>query len=278
MEIKARKMKQHYLNRPFDFLNWCYLSICTAAQQWQKRKKILTSLMLMISLITGVSSSLAGSLDRDPIKKMIIAEAQKSVYVTPAIALAVAETESAFRPDAISHKGAIGVMQIMPRTARLEFGISRQALFDARTNIRLGVKFLDDLTHMYKGRIHFALSHYNGGSAVGAWPNSKVLPYTRDYVNRVLDRAQKYQRLLDQKQPDIYLAQSSQSEQRHSGIGAEHMQARPIAQNLNETEFWLEMISQMRNNHKKDNNVALSGLTARMQNNRNSFQKWLHQK
>ncbi len=55
--------------------------------------------------------------------------------------LAVARGESFFNPSAISHKGAVGIMQVMPSTAA-EFGVSREQLFDPRVNIDTGVRYL----------------------------------------------------------------------------------------------------------------------------------------
>ena len=123
------------------------------------------------------------------IQQMIIAEALKSKRVRPELALAVARVESGFNAEAVSSKGAIGVMQIMPKTAASVFGVERSRLFDAQLNIQLGVQFLDSLLHRYRGREDLALSHYNGGSKVGKWPNSRVIPYTRNYVTKVLTLA-----------------------------------------------------------------------------------------
>ena len=123
------------------------------------------------------------------IEQIIITEALKTDRVRPELALAVAQVESNFNPKALSHKGAIGVMQIMPATGRGVFGVEPDALWDPETNIRLGVKFLDSLLKRYRGREDLALSHYNGGSRVGAWPNSRVIPYTRGYVDKVLTYA-----------------------------------------------------------------------------------------
>jgi len=232
-------------------------------------------LFMLMVLIGSMSSALCDSTDKNRIKQIIISEAQKSVYVTPAIALAVAETESSFRSDVVSHKGAVGVMQIMPRTARLEFGLSRQALFDARTNIRTGIRFLDQLAHQYKGRMHFALSHYNGGSRVGAWPHSKVLPYTRDYVVNVLDRAKKYQIALadgsaydktpDYERPILSALPKGEAVPSHKFV----------VQDLDEAEIWLEIIAQMRDSQFGDTPIKMSALSRKMQANRDGFRNRL---
>ena len=127
------------------------------------------------------------------LKEMIANEARKTTHVTPSVALAVAKIESGFRPHVVSSAGAIGVMQIMPRTGRDVFGLSRTELFDPSINIRAGVTFLDQLIDRYDGRIDLALSHYNGGSRVTSGPQPKIIPATRGYVLKVLAAAQAYQ-------------------------------------------------------------------------------------
>ena len=146
-------------------------------------------LVLTIIIILSASFANAKNYNRPYIKMLLIENARLSEYVTPALAIAVAKVESNLRPDAVSNKGAIGVMQIMPRTGLLEFGVKRKDLFNPIINIKIGVKFLDQLIKKYKGNIGVALSHYNGGSAVGIWPNVKIIPATYPYVLKVLKKS-----------------------------------------------------------------------------------------
>ena len=146
-------------------------------------------LVLTIIIILSASVANAKSYNRPYIKMLLIENARLSEYVTPALAIAVAKVESDLRPDAVSNKGAIGVMQIMPRTGLLEFGVKRKDLFNPIINIKIGVKFLDQLIKKYRGNIGVALSHYNGGSAVGIWPNVKIIPATYPYVVKVLKKS-----------------------------------------------------------------------------------------
>ncbi len=149
------------------------------------KKCASTLFMLLVCLsFNAQKSSLAASWSKEDIQQIIISESRKSKYVTPALALAVAEIESGFRADPISSKGAVGVMQIMPLTAKSVFNVPRFQLFDPVINIRLGVRFLDQLIVRYHGRIDLALSHYNGGSKVGKWPNARIIPATRPYVKK----------------------------------------------------------------------------------------------
>ena len=146
-------------------------------------------LVFTIIIILSASFANAKTYNRPYIKMLLIENARLSEYVTPALAIAVAKVESDLRPDAVSNKGAIGVMQIMPRTGLLEFGVKRKELFNPIINVKIGVKFLDQLIKKYKGNIGVALSHYNGGSAVGVWPNVKIIPATYPYVVKVLKKS-----------------------------------------------------------------------------------------
>ena len=118
------------------------------------------------------------------IRALVVEEATR-MRIAPSLALAVAHAESNFNPRARSHAGARGVMQIMPATARFEYGIEPALLWNPRINVRLGLHFLRRLLNRYRGRVDLALSYYNGGSAVGDLPNARVIPATRSYVARV---------------------------------------------------------------------------------------------
>lgn len=125
------------------------------------------------------------------IQLLVVREAG-DIGVPASLALAVAHAESSFDPSALSHKGARGVMQIMPATAKGEYGIEPNALWDPKLNVRLGLHFLQRLIDRYEGRVDLALSYYNGGSAVGRLPNARVIPATRHYVARVLQLRRHY--------------------------------------------------------------------------------------
>ena len=148
-------------------------------------------LLTLILIFTSTIAQAKNNHSKAYIKMLLVENARKSSYVTPALALSVAAVESSFRSNVISSKGAVGVMQIMPRTALLEFGVPKKDLFNPIINIKIGVKFLDGLIKKYKGDIGIALSHYNGGSAVGRWPNVKIIPATYPYVLKVLRNSNK---------------------------------------------------------------------------------------
>ena len=123
---------------------------------------------------------------RSQVKEMIVHASIENGTVPASLALAVAKVESDFQYDVESSAGARGVMQIMPSTARGEFDLHKDELWDAETNIRTGVTFLSDLYYAYGQDWELALSHYNGGSLKKK--NGLYVPhsYTRGYVEKVM--------------------------------------------------------------------------------------------
>jgi len=134
----------------------------------------------------------AARTDAVTLQRLVIEEALATARVPPSLAMALARVESNFRDDALSSAGARGVMQIMPATARGEYGVGADELWNARLNIQLGIDFLDRLIERYGGRWDLALSHYNGGSVAGSGPGARPLDATRNYVNAVLSWERRY--------------------------------------------------------------------------------------
>jgi len=107
--------------------------------------------------------------------------------VDPYLVFLVIEQESHFHTHIVSPKGAQGLMQLMPGTAR-RLGVSRP--FDASDNIRGGTQYLKELLTMFKGRVDLALASYNAGEGRVLDFGNRVPPFkeTQNYVKRISSR------------------------------------------------------------------------------------------
>jgi soluble lytic murein transglycosylase-like protein len=107
---------------------------------------------------------------------------------------AVVETESRFRPAAVSPRGAVGRMQVMPSTAEM-YGVRN--LSDPHVNLDVGSRYLRQLLRDYDGDLELALAAYNAGpGAVERHGGMPPFRETRAYVEKVLRRYDQHQRRL----------------------------------------------------------------------------------
>jgi soluble lytic murein transglycosylase-like protein len=136
----------------------------------------------------------------------LVDQAALEFALEPALLKAVMAAESGFNPAAVSPKGAIGLMQIMPATAE-RYGLTgdskkpvEKKLTDPRTNIRLGARYLRDLLKLYPARQELVIASYNAGEGAVQKYNNQVPPYpeTRNYVQLVRQFYQLYQPALGQ--------------------------------------------------------------------------------
>jgi hypothetical protein len=108
----------------------------------------------------------------------------------PALVMAVIQVESSFNPRAVSHKGAQGLMQIVPETATY-LGLKNP--MDPKANIRAGIRYLAELKKAFKGDLVLVLAAYNAGptkvASLGAVPDHQE---TRQFVVRVLTLADSF--------------------------------------------------------------------------------------
>ena len=107
---------------------------------------------------------------------------------------ALIAAESGFDPSAVSPKGAIGLMQLMPDTAR-RYGVEsdkkmalEKKLTDPKINVRAGTRYLRDLINMFPGRLDLALASYNAGEGAVQRAGNKIPNYkeTQNYVKTVM--------------------------------------------------------------------------------------------
>jgi soluble lytic murein transglycosylase-like protein len=123
----------------------------------------------------------------------LIIEAAARHRLDPALIKAVIRTESNFDHRAVSRKGALGLMQLMPGTAGM-YGLADA--FEPRGNIDAGSKHLRMLLDRYRGDLHLALAAYNAGEQAVERYGRRIPPFaeTRGYVRSVLRYLDTYRR------------------------------------------------------------------------------------
>jgi hypothetical protein len=133
-----------------------------------------------------------GGLCRNPDEfEPIVASVASEYGVDKNLVKAVIHAESGFNPNAVSPKGAQGLMQLMPKTAQ---GLNVPNNFDPKDNIRGGVRYLRFLLDTFKGDVTLALAAYNAGmSRVNQYGGVPPYEETRNYISRVLSYQKSYQ-------------------------------------------------------------------------------------
>jgi soluble lytic murein transglycosylase-like protein len=123
----------------------------------------------------------------------IVQTAAKAYGVESSLVHAVISAESGYDRYAVSRAGAMGLMQLMPETAR-RYGV--QNIMDPTENIHGGVRYLADLMQMFKGRVDLVIAAYNAGENAVIRAGHKVPNYaeTRHYVPKVLGFYKNFQK------------------------------------------------------------------------------------
>ena len=119
----------------------------------------------------------------------LIKSASRRHGVPPALVKAVIHAESAFNPKAVSPKGAMGLMQLMPATAQL-MGVAKP--FHANQNVHGGTRYLRSLHDRYGSWTHTLAAYNAGPSAVDHYRGIPPFDETRKYVKRVLSYYRRY--------------------------------------------------------------------------------------
>ena len=122
----------------------------------------------------------------------IIDSASRLHGVDAALIHAVISAESGYNPSALSKAGAMGLMQLMPQTAK-RYGVTN--IMDPVQNITGGVRYLRDLLAMFNGNLELAIAAYNAGENAVIKYGNKIPPYaeTVQYVPKVLGFYRKFQ-------------------------------------------------------------------------------------
>lgn len=128
-----------------------------------------------------------------PVRKILL-DASSDHNIDYELLQALIATESGFNAGAVSPKGAIGLMQLMPDTARRygvdtdRHGALESKLTDPRINIRAGSRYLRDLINMFPGELELALAAYNAGEGAVMRAGNKIPNYkeTQNYVRKVM--------------------------------------------------------------------------------------------
>lgn len=134
----------------------------------------------------------SGRLNMNPLFDHYIKEASLEFGVEKSLIRAVIHAESGFNPRAVSPKGALGLMQLMPGTARMH-GVRR--VMEPRENIRGGTRHLAQLLRRYRGNLTYSIAAYNAGEgAVKQYGGIPPYAETQQYVTRVLALESRYRK------------------------------------------------------------------------------------
>jgi soluble lytic murein transglycosylase-like protein len=125
----------------------------------------------------------------------VVAQVAGQYGIEAALLHAVISVESGYNARAVSKRGASGLMQLMPGTAR-RYGVAD--IFDPAENVRAGALYLNDLLKMFDNDIRLALAAYNAGEAAVIKYGRRIPPYreTAAYVPRVVGFYEKFRLLM----------------------------------------------------------------------------------
>jgi soluble lytic murein transglycosylase-like protein len=123
----------------------------------------------------------------------IIKHAADKYGVPAGLIAAIIKAESNFNPQAVSHRGAIGLMQLNPTTIE---HLNVKNPFNPRENILAGAKYIGFLLKLYKGNTKMALAAYNAGPGnVAKYGSVPPFPQTRQYIPKVMRYYSEYKNL-----------------------------------------------------------------------------------
>lgn len=138
-------------------------------------------------LTLGSNSQMKGFTTGNPVYDSYIVDSSRRYGIDPLLIYAQMHQESSFKLKALSHKGASGLMQLMPATAR-RLGVTN--IYDPKQNIEGGIKYMRMLLDMFGQDVNLALAGYNAGEGAVMKYGNNIPPYneTREYVRRISAR------------------------------------------------------------------------------------------
>jgi soluble lytic murein transglycosylase-like protein len=141
------------------------------------------------------SSASGATRDRSPRYRAIILQAADQHGIDAALLHAVIAVESAFNANAVSRRGAGGLMQLMPNTAR-RYGVAD--VFDPADNVRAGAIYLTELLKLFDNDLQLTLAAYNAGEGAVLKYGRRIPPYreTVAYVPKVIAAYDRYRMTL----------------------------------------------------------------------------------
>jgi hypothetical protein len=139
------------------------------------------------NIVMSSGKSLGGFTTGDAKIDSYIIDSCKRYNIDPLLIYAQMHQESSFKLRATSYKGASGLMQLMPATAR-RFGVT--SIYDPKQNIEAGIKYMRWLLDTFNGDVSLALAGYNAGEGAVMKYGWRIPPYreTQDYVKRISAR------------------------------------------------------------------------------------------
>jgi len=140
-----------------------------------------------LRMMMGTSSGMKGFTTGDMTIDAYIVDSSRRYNIDPLLIYAQMHQESSFKLKALSYKGASGLMQLMPATAR-RLGVTN--IYDPKQNIEGGVKYMRMLLNMFSQDVNLALAGYNAGEGAVMKYGNQIPPYreTREYVRRISAR------------------------------------------------------------------------------------------
>ena len=193
-------MKGHLTNSFFWIL--CFAAplllavspgFCDQVQTQSERRAPLDYQGAILQPMTGMvfedkgrnAATLVRFKKRERLFHPIIIKVSRHYQVDPALVKAIILAESEYNPNAISRRGAKGLMQLMPRTAR---SLGVEDIFDPEHNIKGGVRHFKGLLKKFEGDVKLALAAYNAGSGrVRQYKGIPPFKATKRYIKKVVE-------------------------------------------------------------------------------------------